>query len=202
MKCARSVASDPAGVLQLDLLPDGRHRGAHPPEEVGALCVPKGREKFDKLIKIPSSQTIDLIKMCGFKFGCGQKRDSSNLSKSPRGDIGPLVARIHQRGITQPRPHLFYHPCKLTQPINVWLSFSPLEHLHVCEDRGDDEEDAHEDDVVGVDLLGGGRERSAVPPVGLPTLAHLVLIAVRPSPLLPIDRPENENCAKHFFLKS
>ena len=106
-----------------------------------------------------------------------------------------------RRGITQPRPHLFYHPCT-THATYLLLSISPLEHLHVCEDRGDDEEDAHEDDVVGVDLLGGGRERSAVPPVGLPTLAHLVLIAVRPSPLLPIDRPENENCAKHLFLKS
>ena len=68
---------------------------------------------------------------------------------------------------------------------------SPLEHLHVCEDCGYDEEYAHEDDVVGVDLLGGGRERTAVPPVGLSALARLV-VAVRPSALLPVYRPESK----------
>ena len=71
---------------------------------------------------------------------------------------------------------------QFTQPL------PPLEHLHVDEDGGDDEEDAHEDDVVGVDLMGGGRERGAVPPVRLPFLA---VAAVKLSPLPSVYRPEN-----------
>ena len=63
---------------------------------------------------------------------------------------------------------------------------SPLEHLHVGEDGGHDEEDAHEDDVVGVDLLRGGRHgRVAV-------VAAVVGGAqrVRRPPLQQVDRPE------------
>ena len=90
--------------------------------------------------------------------------------------------------------------CEIEQTHATYSWNSPLEHLHVCEDCCNDEEDAHEDDVVGVDLLGGGRERTAVPPVSLRIIralaAPVAAAAVRSSPLPPLDRPGNQNFAR------
>ena len=60
LKCPHCVASDPAGVLEL-LLPDGRHRRAHPPEEVSALSGPEGGGIVGRHLKRPSSYIINFI---------------------------------------------------------------------------------------------------------------------------------------------
>ena len=139
-------------------------------------------------------------------FECGQKRDSRNLQNF-RTSRRVLKSKISYVSGSNPAGTTYWSSGCENAPntklhnsrnLHIYGRVSPLEHLHVSEDRGYNEEDAHEDDVVGVDLLGGGRERTAVPPVGLSALARLV-VAVRPSALLPVYRPESKIFVGRLF---